>query len=608
MGNTTHKPLDVTLQPDPVVSRQFFTLHGGSGGEGGGRGSVVERRTSAPPVILSLESPRFHPQAKGKNIRLDGQLRRATRKNSFCNGITFSQRPVRLYQKVRLRLSGVHNGWSGALRFGFTSLDPSELNSSNIPKYACPDLVTRPGYWAKALPERLAIRNNVLSFWADRHGRVFYSINEEEPILFHCGLSIGCPLWAIIDIYGLIQEVTLLESKFAESVGSSCLSAARLSAYLPQSSHDSANYNNNQLENNQAAAKMATLQLNNKATAKMATANYSSNSLNNQMIPCCTTSSSSITSSSSVSFSTPRLVRAGLPSPLDTDLHFHPVRGPDVILSADRSAACIHFLESSRTLVFSDRPLRVRETLYVEVGHLGLPYFGALLFGLTSCDPGSLHAGELPADPEVLLDRKEYWVVYRGFPMPCSGDVLSFSLTPSGEVHHGVNGAARGRLLCVDSSQKLWAFFTLHGAVNRLRILGTLQSSPSFLSSQTSSSSSSPDDSGSDPAFSVNRSSSESSLVTAPSSPLSPPVSPTLSPPPCLPHAVSPSLSAPELPSGGKNGECTVCFDQEVDTVIYTCGHMCLCNNCGLKLKRQVNACCPICRRPIKDVIKTYRP
>ena len=112
--------------------------------------------------------------------------------------------------QVRLRLSGVHNGWSGALRFGFTSLDPSELNSSNIPKYACPDLVTRPGYWAKALPERLAIRNNVLSFWADRHGRVFYSINEEEPILFHCGLSIGCPLWAIIDIYGLIQEVTLL--------------------------------------------------------------------------------------------------------------------------------------------------------------------------------------------------------------------------------------------------------------------------------------------------------------------------------------------------------------------------------------------------------------
>ncbi|XP_062332023.1 E3 ubiquitin-protein ligase NEURL1B isoform X4 [Osmerus eperlanus] len=576
MGNTTPKPLiDGTLQPRPVVSRQYYTLPNGGAG--------VERRTSAPPASLSLESPRFHPHAKGKNIRLDGQLRRATRKNSFCNGITFSQRPVRLYEKVRLRLSGVHTGWSGALRFGFTSLDPGELASADIPKYACPDLVTRPGYWAKALPERLALRDNVLAFWVDRHGRVFYSINEGEPILFHCGLSIGCPLWTIIDIYGITQEVTLLESTFAESVGSSCLSAARLSAYLPQSSHDSANYSNNQLENNQAAAaaKMAaTLQLNNCS----------------QLIPCCSTTStsSSTPTTSSSAFSAPRVVR-GLPSPLDNDLHFHPVRGPDVILSADRSAACIHFLDSSRTLVFSDRPLHVGETLYVEVGHLGLPYFGALLFGVTSCDPGSLHAGELPADPEVLLDRKEYWVVYRGFPMPCSGDVLSFSLLPSGEVHHGVNGAARGRLLCVDSSQVLWAFFTLHGAVNRLRILGTMQSSPASLS-PGSSQSSSTDDSDSDLAFSVNRSSSasESSLVTAPSSPLSPPVSPT--------------LSAPELPPAGKNGECTVCFDQEVDTVIYTCGHMCLCNDCGLKLKRQINACCPICRRPIKDVIKTYRP
>ena len=148
------------------------------------------------------------------------------------------------------------------------------------------------------------------------------------------------------------------------------------------------------------------------------------------------------------------------------------MRGSDVILSADRSAACIHFLDSSRTLVFGDRPLHVDETVYVEVGHLGLPYFGALLFGLTSCDPAGLHAGELPADPQLLLERKEYWAVHRGVAVPCSGDVLSFTLRANGEVHHGVNGARRGRLLCVDVSQVLWAFFTLHGAINRLRILG----------------------------------------------------------------------------------------------------------------------------------------
>ncbi|XP_011843112.1 PREDICTED: E3 ubiquitin-protein ligase NEURL1B [Mandrillus leucophaeus] len=278
------------------------------------------------------EAPRFHAQAKGKNVRLDGHSRRATRRNSFCNGVTFTQRPIRLYEQVRLRLVAVRPGWSGALRFGFTAHDPSLMSAQDIPKYACPDLVTRPGYWAKALPENLALRDTVLAYWADRHGRVFYSVNDGEPVLFHCGVAVGGPLWALIDVYGITDEVQLL---------------------------------------------------------------------------------------------------------------------------------------------------------------------------------------------------------------------------------------------------------------------GTLQSSPAT-TTPSGSLSGSQDDSDSDMTFSVNQSSSasESSLVTAPSSPLSPPVSPVF----------------PPEPAGIKNGECTVCFDGEVDTVIYTCGHMCLCHSCGLRLKRQARACCPICRRPIKDVIKIYRP
>lgn len=85
-------PADASLQQRPVVSRQYYTLPN--------NGASVERRPSAPPVNANVDSPRFHPHAKGKNIRLDGQLRRATRKNSFCNGITFSHRPVHLYEKV----------------------------------------------------------------------------------------------------------------------------------------------------------------------------------------------------------------------------------------------------------------------------------------------------------------------------------------------------------------------------------------------------------------------------------------------------------------------------------------------------------------------------
>ncbi|EAW61428.1 hCG41247, partial [Homo sapiens] len=415
------------------------------------------------------------------------------------------------------------------------------MSAQDIPKYACPDLVTRPGYWAKALPENLALRDTVLAYWADRHGRVFYSVNDGEPVLFHCGVAVGGPLWALIDVYGITDEVQLLESAFADTLTPARLSQARFSACLPPSSHDAANFDNNELENNQR----------------------------------------------------PR--PASSPALLEADLRFHATRGPDVSLSADRKVACAPRPDGGRTLVFSERPLRPGESLFVEVGRPGLAAPGALAFGITSCDPGVLRPNELPADPDALLDRKEYWVVARAGPVPSGGDALSFTLRPGGDVLLGINGRPRGRLLCVDTTQALWAFFAVRGGVaGQLRLLGTLQSSPAT-TTPSGSLSGSQDDSDSDMTFSVNQSSSasESSLVTAPSSPLSPPVSPVFSPP---------------EPAGIKNGECTVCFDGEVDTVIYTCGHMCLCHSCGLRLKRQARACCPICRRPIKDVIKIYRP
>lgn len=187
---------DTSHQTRSVSSRPYYSLPNSS----------HERRS----VLAITEPPRFHSQAKGKNVRLDAHSRKATRRNSFCNGVTFTNRPIHLYEKVRLKLVAVHHGWSGALRFGFTIHDPSQMSSDEIPKYACPDLVTRPGYWAKALPERFAVRDNILAFWVDRHGRVFYSINDEEPILFHCGIKVSGPLWALIDVYGITHEVQIL--------------------------------------------------------------------------------------------------------------------------------------------------------------------------------------------------------------------------------------------------------------------------------------------------------------------------------------------------------------------------------------------------------------
>lgn len=52
-------------------------------------------------------------------------------------------------------------------------------------------------------------------------------------------------------------------------------------------------------------------------------------------------------------------------------------------------------------------------------------------------------------------------------------------------------------------------------------------------------------------------------------------------------------------------GHCVICSDGIIDSVVYRCGHMCVCMACGLELKGQ-GLKCPICRAPITDIIRAY--
>ncbi|OWK08039.1 hypothetical protein Celaphus_00008650, partial [Cervus elaphus hippelaphus] len=222
---------------------------------------------------------------------------------------------------------------------------------------------------------------------------------------------------------------------------------------------------------------------------------------------------------------------------------------------------------------------------------------GALSLGVTTCDPGTLRPADLPFSPEALVDRKEFWAVCR-VPGPLhSGDILGLVVNADGELHLSHNGAAAGMQLCVDASQPLWMLFGLHGSITQIRILGSTilaeRGIPSLPCSPASTPTS-PSTLGirlSDPSLGTCSSGPLGSSAggTAPNSPVSLPESPV-------------------TPGGGPwSDECTICYEHAVDTVIYTCGHMCLCYACGLRLKKALHACCPICRRPIKDIIKTYR-
>lgn len=162
-----------------------------------------------------------------------------------------------------------------------------------------------------------------------------------------------------------------------------------------------------------------------------------------------------------------------LPAQLDGDLRFHTLRSSTHVRVLDEhTVARLEHGRDERALVFTSRPVRVAETIFIKVTRSGGSRLGALSCGVTSCDPGTLRPADLPSSPEALADREEFWAMCR-VPGPLhSGDILGLVVTADGELHLSHNGAPSGLQLCVDASQPLWMLFGLHGAISQVRILG----------------------------------------------------------------------------------------------------------------------------------------
>ena len=61
-------------------------------------------------------------------------------------------------------------------------------------------------------------------------------------------------------------------------------------------------------------------------------------------------------------------------------------------------------------------------------------------------------------------------------------------------------------------------------------------------------------------------------------------------------------------PTPGQPSECSICYERSIDSVLYICGHMCMCYTCAIQQwKGKGGGHCPLCRAPIRDVIRIYR-
>lgn len=125
-----------------------------------GCNSIISELEEDSNVSLNL---RFH-EVRGKNIELRENGRQAVRsEKSFCDAIVFTQRPVRVYEKVYFRIGRVSTLWNGMIRFGFSSVDPEALRERPasdslpsedeydpdanfyLPKYLYPTLTNKKG-------------------------------------------------------------------------------------------------------------------------------------------------------------------------------------------------------------------------------------------------------------------------------------------------------------------------------------------------------------------------------------------------------------------------------------------------------------------------------
>ncbi|XP_077351567.1 E3 ubiquitin-protein ligase NEURL1-like [Festucalex cinctus] len=558
------------------------------------RHSKHARPPASQPWLPRDEPLLFHPTAKGSQIIMDESQRVVNRRGSFCNAIVFSDRCVAVNEVVRLKITQTLRAWQGSLRIGFTTQDPSKMNPRTLPRYSCPDLASKSDFWAKPLPEELLSNETVISFWVTKKGRVLYRINDSTPKRLFRQVSSNLPLWFLVDVYGKTRGVQLLDSETLSSDVSRTGSArGRLTFHknnrkyqLPVLDLFEEGPDEDEHEEHQCPDHMPQ---------------------NSQNLRLC----------------------SELPDHLEDELQVHYVHGEHVRLTDPHTAVTLQHQGPSRTLVFTSRPLERGEIVSVILQSDGP---AELSYGVTACDPAALMPHEMPADLTWLLDRLEFWALDELSASLADEDILSFEVSAGGEVAASRNGVSLGVRLCVDNSRPLWMFFAPRKNVTQLRIFGSDAQGPlrspssvpsvpspprSPLSVTNTPATNTPTESNIAADRLLNSSQPSSTGSSRSANQLVQSILNSRSSPVGLASKRHNRFGRPSITETQQNvpppasstqvsDECAICCDDAADTALYDCGHLCLCYSCALKLK-QDKASCPICRKAIRDIIKTYR-
>ncbi|BFF89447.1 protein neuralized [Drosophila madeirensis] len=680
------------------------------------RFGLVRRSPSSCPGPNNLPPLQFH-SVHGDNIRIsrDGTL--ARRYESFCRAITFSARPVRINERICVKFAEISNNWNGGIRFGFTSNDPVSLEGT-LPKYACPDLTNRPGFWAKALHEQYCEKDNILYYYVNNAGDVIYGINNEEKGVILSGIDTRSLLWTVIDIYGNCTGIEFLDSRIYMYQQQQQQQHQQITQSLPLQPVMQQQVQQMQQQQQQQMTPQSALNPHHphqqSRRSLPGNGGVIEHDLERHVMP--SLQSLHLTGNATTSVEQAAIAHDlanGLP-PLRYNANgrlipvpFHITKGRNVRLSHDRFIASRTESDFCQGYVFTARPIRIGEKLIVQVLKTEQMYVGALALGLTSCNPAVLQPNDLPNDSDFLLDRPEYWVVSKDIAAaPQRGDEIAFFVAPNGEVSISKNNGPAVVVMHVDQSLQLWAFLDVYGSTQSLRMfrqqlpnMVAYPSQPQVNASACSASTASTSrmlpmtesmsslnagqllgaatkmlqhnsqlsvaQSTSTLASTAGGAANGSRMISMPSNgdilqiqpngggtvlvvnlpPASSshdlngqqmnarPTTTTVTSSGILAGACSSGTlistassqyiepvanstnnaankwkdSLSDQHSTDSSAECTICYENPIDSVLYMCGHMCMCYDCAIEQWRGVGGGqCPLCRAVIRDVIRTY--
>lgn len=317
------------------------------------------------------------------------------------------------------------------------------------------DLTNKPGFWAKALSERLCEQDIVLHYYVTAAGDVHFGINGEEKGLFFSGVDTRSQLWAMIDVYGNTTAVEFLDSRYHLNNRRSVAAAGE----------------------QELCSGMSSLQVSPVNVPPPPPPQVPVVPLP-QQIPHAVPESPVYTELIIDAASTPQpRQQAQQQTRQILPLTLHPTKGRNIRLSADRRSAWRRDTEFCGGYVFLSRPITPGEKIVVEVCSSESVYLGSMGVGVTSCDPSAIDPNELPDDSEQLLDRPEYWSVSKDVGRVAGPPSLVFCLTQQGELtvnNPRANNPNPTVLMHVDLSTSLWLFFDVYGSTQKIKLVGCL--------------------------------------------------------------------------------------------------------------------------------------